>query len=385
MINIPQKVEYVINKLLKNGYEAYIVGGCVRDSLMGIEPHDYDITTSATPETVQNLFRRTIPTGLKHGTVTVLVENTPIEVTTFRNESGYNDSRHPDSVSFVTDLKEDLSRRDFTVNAIAYNSKKGIADYFGGVADIKSRTLRAVGNPNERFNEDALRILRLFRFSATLNFICEQNTLTAAIETAENLKNISSERIFAELFKAVTGENFKAFAPLIESKALEFLKIEKLPDFDIIRQAETPELAFFLFLYYSSTDILETLNILKTSNKLKDYCTALLELIFKDIPATKPEIKRLLTAHSPETVFDYLELKKLVAGTDIADAKRLLKIILRKGEPYLIRHLDINGEALKNIGYQKEEIGIILRKLQQLVIEHPEKNKCEMLLSEISQ
>ena len=147
MIKIPQKIEYIIDVLEQNGYEAYIVGGCVRDIIMGKTPHDYDITTSALPETVQGLFEKTVPTGIKHGTVTVIIDKTPIEVTTFRTDGNYKDSRHPANVNFVSSVKEDLSRRDFTVNAIAYNSSKGIVDYFGGMHDIKSSCLRAVGNP----------------------------------------------------------------------------------------------------------------------------------------------------------------------------------------------------------------------------------------------
>ena len=182
MIKIPKKQEYVLNTLRQNGYEGYIVGGCVRDSLLGLTPNDYDVTTNATPDVVQSLFPKTAPTGIAHGTVTVIIEKEPIEVTTFRSESGYSDSRHPDVTRFETDIKYDLSRRDFTVNAMAYNNEKGLIDLYGGSQDLKNKFLRAVGNPQKRFGEDALRILRLFRFASQLGFTIEKETLNAAKE-----------------------------------------------------------------------------------------------------------------------------------------------------------------------------------------------------------
>ncbi|MEE1185167.1 MAG: hypothetical protein UHX92_03715, partial [Acutalibacteraceae bacterium] len=176
MFHLPEKIEYVINRITDSGFEAFIVGGCVRDMLMGKTPNDFDITTSATPEEIQNIFEKTVPTGIKHGTITVVLEGEPIEVTTFRCDGDYNDCRHPEKVEFVRSIEADLSRRDFTVNAIAYNPTKGIVDLFGGIEDINSKILRAVGNPEKRFCEDALRIMRLFRFSSVLSFEIEEKT-----------------------------------------------------------------------------------------------------------------------------------------------------------------------------------------------------------------
>ena len=193
--SIPSKIEYVLSVLHNAGHKAYIVGGCVRDLLCGKEPHDFDITTSALPQEVSALFEKTVETGIKHGTVTVIIDRTPIEVTTFRTEGAYINHRRPDSVSFVSAVDEDLSRRDFTVNAMCYNHSEGLIDLFGGKADIENRILRAVGEPKARFCEDALRILRLFRFAATLGFSIEEKTLSAAIECAPFLKSISAERI----------------------------------------------------------------------------------------------------------------------------------------------------------------------------------------------
>lgn len=197
MFEIPQKIRFVMEKLTLFGHKAYIVGGCVRDILMNKIPADYDIATSATPKEVISIFEKTVPTGLKHGTVTVLIDSQPIEVTTFRTETEYTDNRHPENVEFVSDITQDLSRRDFTINAMAYNPTAGIIDCYGGKADIENKLLRCVGNAEMRFTEDALRILRLFRFASTLNFEIEKNTLNAALKKAYLLQNISRERIFA--------------------------------------------------------------------------------------------------------------------------------------------------------------------------------------------
>ena len=295
MLKIPEKIEYVINTLLKNGYEAYIVGGCVRDMLLGKIPFDFDVTTSATPEEVMNLFEKTVPTGIKHGTVTVIIEKEPIEVTTFRSESEYNDNRHPESVSFIKNIEGDLSRRDFTVNALAFNNSKGIIDCYGGIKDLENRILRAVGEPQKRFSEDALRILRLFRFASTLEFTCEEETLNWALRLSHNLENISRERIFTELKKSVSGKNFKIFEHLINANGLEFLGINQIPDFEVVKKCRNNlNLALFAFLYLCKSDVLKVLNELKTSNNIKKYCETLLKLLDLPYPETKAELKEIL-------------------------------------------------------------------------------------------
>ncbi|MGG7079218.1 CCA tRNA nucleotidyltransferase [Clostridium sardiniense] len=206
-INIPDKVKFIIDKFYENNYEAFMVGGCIRDSLLLKEPKDYDIATSATPTITESLFDKTIPTGIKHGTITVLIDKEPFEITTYRVEGEYKDNRRPDEISFVTDIKDDLSRRDFTINAFAYNSKEGLKDYFNGLDDLKNKIIRTVGNSNKRFNEDALRIMRAIRFSAQLDFKIEENTLNAIKENKELLKNISAERIRDELCKILISDN----------------------------------------------------------------------------------------------------------------------------------------------------------------------------------
>lgn len=206
-INIPKNVKFIIDTYYNNNYEAFMVGGCVRDSLLGLKPKDFDITTSALPEITENLFTKTIPTGIKHGTVTVVIDKENFEVTTYRTEGNYIDNRRPEKVEFVKDLKEDLSRRDFTINAFAYNDKEGLIDYFNGIDDLKNKVIRAVGDPNKRFNEDALRMLRAIRFSAQLGFSIESKTYDAIKDNVQLIKNISNERIRDELCKILLSDN----------------------------------------------------------------------------------------------------------------------------------------------------------------------------------
>ena len=202
-LDIPEKVEFIINKLEAAGYEAYAVGGCVRDSVLGRKPNDWDITTSAKPEEVKAVFGRTIDTGLKHGTVTVMMGKEGFEITTYRIDGIYEDGRHPKDVTFASDLQKDLKRRDFTINAMAYNPSEGIVDLFGGMDDLKNGVIRCVGDPMERFSEDALRIMRAVRFSAQLGFSIDPDTRRAVSVLAENLSMISAERIQAELQKLI--------------------------------------------------------------------------------------------------------------------------------------------------------------------------------------
>lgn len=206
-ISLPAKVARILNTLGEHGYEAYAVGGCVRDSLLGRTPQDWDITTSARPEQVKALFRHTIDTGIQHGTVTVMLEHEGFEVTTYRIDGEYEDARHPKEVAFTANLLEDLKRRDFTINAMAYNEVTGLVDAFDGIGDLERGVIRCVGNAMERFSEDALRMLRAVRFAAQLGFSIEQETQEAIAGLAGNIKKVSAERIQVELVKLLTSPN----------------------------------------------------------------------------------------------------------------------------------------------------------------------------------
>ncbi|WP_167957128.1 CCA tRNA nucleotidyltransferase [Anaerosporobacter faecicola] len=227
-IEMPNKVRMIIQTLTDHGHEAYAVGGCVRDSILGRIPGDWDITTSAKPEEVKRLFRRTIDTGIEHGTVTIMLDKEGFEVTTYRIDGEYEDNRHPKNVAFTSDLVEDLKRRDFTINAMAYNEQEGIVDEFHGLEDMEAKVIRCVGNARERFDEDALRILRAIRFSAQLDFTIEEQTKQAITEKAETLHNISAERIRVELEKLLCSSHPRK---MIDAYQLGITKII-LPVFD---------------------------------------------------------------------------------------------------------------------------------------------------------
>ena len=208
---LPAGVSRALSMLEDAGYEAFIVGGCVRDALRGITPKDYDITTSALPEETKSVFRdyRVIETGIQHGTVTVMMDGMPLEITTYRTEGTYSDNRHPDSVSFTTSLREDVARRDFTMNAIAYSPVRGLIDHFGGAEDIRGGIIRCVGDPDTRFREDALRMMRGIRFASALGFAIEEKTAAAIRENKERISAVSAERIRVELTKLLCGANVK--------------------------------------------------------------------------------------------------------------------------------------------------------------------------------
>ena len=234
-IRIPEQVNTILDKLHQSGHEAYVVGGCVRDALLGREPNDWDITTSALPSEVKEIFPRTIDTGLKHGTVTVLIGRESFEVTTYRVDGVYEDGRHPKQVTFTPSLSEDLRRRDFTINAMAYDPGSGLVDLFGGQEDLTDGVIRAVGDPVQRFTEDALRILRAFRFAAQLGYSIDPETLRAASSLSRNLEKISSERIREELEKILLSDN-----PDILMKAYKAgITAVFLPEFDVCM--ETPQ------------------------------------------------------------------------------------------------------------------------------------------------
>ena len=233
-LTIPTPAEKILQTLDEHGYEAYVVGGCVRDSVLGRDPHDWDITTSASPEQVKEIFDRTIDTGIQHGTVTVMIDREGYEVTTYRIDGEYEDGRHPKEVCFTSSLEEDLKRRDFTMNAMAYNPSKGLVDLFGGMDDMENHVIRCVGDPMERFQEDALRIMRAVRFSAQLGFAIDDSTRQAITALAPNLKYVSAERIQAELVKLLASPHPDYFRVAYETGITR----EFLPEFDACMETE---------------------------------------------------------------------------------------------------------------------------------------------------
>ena len=254
-IILPEKVYHIISVLEKAGYEAYAVGGCVRDSLLGRKPKDWDITTNALPEEVKGLFRRTLDTGLQHGTVTVMLDGEGFEVTTYRIDGKYEDGRHPDSVSFTRELKEDLLRRDFTINAMAYSEREGLVDIFDGQKDLENRVIRAVGDPVQRFSEDALRIMRAARFASELDFEIDGETLDAMKMLSPNIEKVSAERIRVELMKLIMGKRPEKFHVLYETGITKHI----LPEWDL---CETTAQECEYHIYDVAGHIIESIKVM---------------------------------------------------------------------------------------------------------------------------
>ena len=376
--NFPKYAINCIKTIEDHGFEAWFVGGCVRDMLLNRPFYDIDIATNALPQEIIRIFPHTVPTGIKHGTVTVVLDNKNIEVTTYRSDGLYNDNRHPEQVKFEKNVENDLSRRDFTINAFAYNNDK-IIDLFGGMNDLENKVIKCVGVPEERFKEDALRILRCYRFACTLGFCIDKETEKAAIKFGGLLENVSGERILVELKKLVTGNNFNGIKNFINKGLLEFCGIGKLKgDISGISSVfSSYRLPVFLMLTQFDADKFK--KVLKPDNALMSNITALSQMITLNTPKTKKDIKLLLYKFSLENVLIYFEYLK-TQGFDTKDIHSLLNEIEVNHEPYLVSHLKIKGDDLKSLGFTGKELGERLNELCLFVIENPEKNNKSDLL-----
>ena len=365
-MNIPPQVNYIIQTLEAAGYEAYIVGGCVRDSLRGIAPKDWDITTSATPAEAKGLFSRTIDTGIQHGTITVLVDKLPFEVTTYRIDGEYLDSRRPATVAFTANITEDLSRRDFTMNAIAYNPTQGFCDPFHGQADIQGGFIRCVGNPLHRFTEDALRMLRAIRFAGTTGFtICPQ-ILSAITTLALNICHVSPERIHDELVKLVAGEYFTAISHL-KTTGLE-THILNGQGFNIVETAPAiMPLRMAMLLPYPADACEKPLRNLRFDNKsIKEIIHYKRLIEIGTLPSTPYEIKKILRYTPQEIFFNYFGTQNM--ATDI----------INNGECFTMKDLAITG---KELGLPEgKAVGEMLEYLLDRVMQEPGLNTKEQLL-----
>lgn len=397
-IFIPKKVQFILNTLILNGFDAYIVGGCVRDSILNKMPNDYDITTNAFPEDIMRLFEKTVPTGIAHGTVTVLIDKEPFEVTTFRTESDYLDNRHPSKVSFVSDVKEDLSRRDFTINSMAYNAKSGLVDPFNGVNDLNSKLIRCVGDSSLRFKEDALRVLRAIRFSCQLNFQIADDTLNAISKNNCLLKNISAERIRDELSKMLLSPRPSvAISYMINTKTLkvivpnlyETLKISNTIDrIDVLCDKLYVRLCYFMLPLDDFELTEKTLKYLRFDNNTINLTMTFYDAILQNFDLKDTvSVKRLIYKISKEHIFDFLDLLKVIYIDDISEINLIEKVkfkiedIILNKEPLSIKDLAINGNDLKNLGIKDgRAIGNILNLLLAKTLEMPELNVKESLI-----
>ncbi len=396
-INMPQAAQDIINTLTEHGYEAYIVGGCVRDVVLGRQPEDWDITTSAPPLTVKNLFRRTVDTGLKHGTVTVMLGKTGYEVTTYRIDGEYRDGRHPDSVEFTANLLEDLKRRDFTINAMAYNDKEGIVDAFNGLGDIERKVVRCVGNASHRFTEDALRMMRAIRFSAQLSFDIEEDTGNAVRKLSHTISKVSAERIQTELTKTLCSGH-PDYVFLFEDYGLSPYI---LPVLDRLTKAGKRELSKRILLNLPSDTVLryaallydegeseaeKVLRELRFDNRTVSAVSKL--AMYAKLPLVNDEakIRKNLNICGPDIYEKLLLLREAISiavceDTQIyEDIRSTLNMIFERGDCYSLSMLKFSGKDLIAMGIKDgKQIGYILNVLLDEVIEHPEKNDFETL------
>lgn len=436
-IQLPDKVNKIIDVLQSHGYEAYAVGGCVRDSVLGRRPEDWDITTSAMPEETKALFPHTFDTGIEHGTITVLLEHEGFEVTTYRVDGKYEDSRHPTEVTFVRNLKEDLLRRDFTINAMAYNEKDGLVDIFGGMEDIQKGVIRCVGNAAARFSEDALRILRGIRFAAQLGFEIDPETREGMRRFAPTLQKISAERIQMELVKMLLSPR-----PDMLREAWELgITKEFLPEFDLAMETgqETPH-----HMYTVGEHILHTLGNIRSDRVLRltmlfhdmgkpamktvdesgrahfkghaaksreiaqevlrrlkfdnDTIRKVEKLVFYHdyrMPVTAKNVRRAMNRIGEELFPLYLEVRRadVLAQSmyrreeklaDIDGVEALYREIREKEECVSLKDLAVSGRDLIGAGMKPgKEIGETLQRLLELVLEEPELNTKEELLKRI--
>ena len=390
-IQLPYEVEWVIGKIRDAGYEAFAVGGCVRDTLLGRTPEDWDVTTSARPEAVKAIFERTVDTGLQHGTVTVLKNRKGYEVTTYRIDGEYHDGRHPDSVEFTPNLLEDLKRRDFTINAMAYSHETGIVDEFGGMEDLKAGIVRCVGRPEDRFTEDALRLLRALRFSAQLGFEIEESTYAAIKTIAPNLAKVSKERVQAELTKLLLSAHPEQILLLKETG----LSAQIVPGFDAVfapalfselsrLPAEKPLRWAGFLLCQSAKQAEAVLKGLKMDNETIGNVSRMIEGAKETLPLEKPAIRRAMSRYTPYQLEGALKLKELMGSPVAGEIRRLREEIIRDGDCVSLKDLAVKGRDLLEAGVERGPmVGEILNHLFDLVLLYPEKNDRELLLKEV--
>ncbi len=433
-IRLPEKVNTIIITLQNTGFEAYVVGGCVRDSILGRQPEDWDITTSATPGETKALFEKTFDTGIKHGTVTILLDREGFEVTTYRIDGKYEDNRHPKEVTFTRSLKEDLLRRDFTINAMAYNEKEGLVDIFGGLTDLKEKRIRCVGDAKQRFLEDALRILRGIRFAAQLGFSIEDETRAGMRELAPTLRKISAERIQAELIKMLVSDR-----PGLLLEAYELgITAQFLPEFDRLMKTEqeTPHhmynvgehtihaienvrtdkiLRLTMLLHDMGKPALKTMdvsgrahfkkhafesekiagNVLRRLRFDNDTLRKVTRLVYYHdyrMPAEAENVRRAVNRIGEDLFSYYMEVRRadVLAQSmyrreekirNLDEIEELYSDIVKKEQCVSLKKLAVTGKDLIEAGMEPgKEIGKKLNELLELVIEKPELNTKKELL-----
>lgn len=389
-MKIPKQVELVLKTLNQNSYEAYLVGGCVRDYLMNNTPFDFDLTTNALPIYVKKIFAdyHIIETGIKHGTVTVIIDQFHIEITTYRIDGEYSDNRHPNSVTYTNNLIDDLARRDFTMNSIAFNPKTGLIDPFRGIKDIEYGIIRSVNDPSIRFKEDALRMMRALRFSAQLGFEIENDTLLALRKNTQLIVNISVERISSELKKIFVAKNlnlvisdlYLIMTPIVhefKSLILDFESFERACQTVVNCEEDyTLRLAAFLRSAHCDYDVQDILNRLRIDRNAKMIVIMVLKYQDYVFTSEKSNLKVLLDLVGYDVVSRIFKLKQALNKSEnckeiiaIDHLVNLLEQIIERNECYTIGQLAINGTDLLALGFESKKIGSILNAVLNQVIE----------------
>lgn len=403
-MKIPGNVERIIRTLNDHGYEAYAVGGCVRDTLLDRKPGDWDITTSARPQEVKELFRRTIDTGIQHGTVTVMMDRTGYEVTTYRIDGEYEDGRHPKQVEFTSSLIEDLKRRDFTINAMAYSHETGIVDEFGGVEDLNAKTIRCVGDPMERFTEDALRILRAIRFSAQLDFTIEEQTWNAIRVIAPNIAKVSKERIQVELTKLLLSDHPEKIREVYETGISPYIsesfdslnwKMAEIPialpkekyvrwagflrcanAYDVNGTLMPQPIPSVTEVPESASRAVKILRDLKLDNDTIGRVKTLVSWSGVELPETPEAVRRAMSRMEAEVWDVLMELNEYSEKIHV-----LTEEIRTAGDCLDLKHLAVKGQDLIKAGVQPgKALGATLNQMLDDVLSHPDHNEKEYLL-----
>ena len=388
-VSLPPQVSNILATLEGAGYEAFVVGGCVRDIIRGTQPTDWDITTSATPAQAKALFLRTVDTGIKHGTITVLFDGQHFEVTTYRIDGKYLDNRRPQAVTFASNIEDDLSRRDFTMNAIAYNPRTGFMDPHGGIADINARIIRSVGDAHLRFGEDALRMLRAVRFCGTTGFTIHPNIICAARALAGNLAYISPERVREELVKLVMSKNVAALDHLLDTGLLSHVLqgysfggdianiiswLAAAPPHEAMRMA--------ILLHWAQNDSEQMLRSMRFPLKFVREVTQYIKMLPTPIENNRYAIKKALRSTTQGMFANLISLKSIIYPQDnLADIAATAADIAQSGECINLHMLAINGNDIIATGITDgAQVGEKLEMLLDLVLQNPNMNTREQLL-----
>ena len=388
MWKLPAGAEFVINRLNQQGFAAYVVGGCVRDTLLGKAPKDWDVCTNALPEQMQKVFAdcHVIETGLQHGTLTVMYNHEPFEVTTFRVDGEYTDHRHPDEVVFVSDVRDDLSRRDFTVNAMAWSPETGLVDAFGGREDLKKQLIRCVGEPERRFDEDALRIMRALRFASVYGFAIDPAT-DAAIHTLKHtLTDVAAERIRVELAKLLcgqgAGEILRAYRDVLAVIMPPLSMVDWPSTVSAVEKAPPTEVLRLTMLLHQlkPADAKAVLMSLKLDNFTRDRALLLIENQNAELLPTRHSLLTALSLFGEEVVRQLLMIRKAKGG-EVSDLAAVLDEVLSDGVCYTVKDMAVNGRDLMALGAKGKQVGECLAHLLSILLAETLPNDRDALLA----